>query len=171
MCKLWYWTGIEVTLYTGTGELKLTGSLGDVMKESATIALSYIKAHSSLLKIDDKVFKKNDIHIHVPAGAVPKDGPSAGITLTTALISALTNKRIKNTLAMTGEMTLSGNILPIGGLKEKSIGGYRNGIKEIIIPIDNERDLDDIPAEVRDNIKYIPVKTYDEVIKMLFTKK
>lgn len=162
---------IEVTLYPGTGELKLTGSLGDVMKESATIALSYIKAHSSLLKIDDKVFKKNDIHIHVPAGAVPKDGPSAGITLTTALISALTNKRIKNTLAMTGEMTLSGNILPIGGLKEKSIGGYRNGIKEIIIPIDNERDLDDIPAEVRDNIKYIPVKTYDEVIKMLFTKK
>ena len=162
---------IEVTLYPGTGELKLTGSLGDVMKESATIALSYIKAHSSLLKIDDKVFKKNDIHIHVPAGAVPKDGPSAGITLTTALISALTNKRIKNTLAMTGEMTLSGNILPIGGLKEKSIGGYRNGIKEIIIPIDNERDLDDIPVEVRDNIKYIPVKTYDEVIKMLFTKK
>ena len=159
---------IEVTLYPGTGELKLTGSLGDVMKESATIALSYIKAHSLLLKIDDKIFKKNDIHIHVPAGAVPKDGPSAGITLTTALISALTNKRIKNTLAMTGEMTLSGNILPIGGLKEKSIGGYRNGIKEIIIPYDNERDLDDIPSEVKDNIKYIPVKTYDEVIKLLF---
>ena len=159
---------IEVTLYPGTGELKLTGSLGDVMKESATIALSYIKAHSSLLKIDDKIFKKNDIHIHVPAGAVPKDGPSAGITLTTALISALTNKRIKNTIAMTGEMTLSGNVLPIGGLKEKSIGGYRNGIKEIIIPHDNERDLDDIPVEVRDNIKYIPVKTYDEIIKLLF---
>ncbi len=160
---------IEVTLYPGTGELKLTGSLGDVMKESATIALSYIKAHSSLLKIDDKIFKKNDIHIHVPAGAVPKDGPSAGITLTTALISALTNKRIKNTIAMTGEMTLSGNILPIGGLKEKSIGGYRNGIKEIIIPYDNERDLDDIPVEVKDNIKYISVKTYDEIIKLLFT--
>lgn len=162
---------IEVTLYPGSGELKLTGSLGDVMKESATIALSYIKAHSSLLKIDDKIFKNNDIHIHVPAGAVPKDGPSAGITLTTALISALTNKRVKNSLAMTGEMTLSGNVLPIGGLKEKSIGGYRNGIKEIIIPYDNERDLDDIPSEVKDNINYIKVKNYDEIIKLLFVDK
>ena len=159
---------IEVMLYPGTGELKMTGSLGDVMKESAIIALSYIKGHSKKLKIVDKVFKENDIHIHVPAGAVPKDGPSAGITLTTALISALTNKKVKNTIAMTGEMTLSGNILPIGGLKEKSIGGYRNGIKEIIIPFDNERDLDEVPKEVKDNIKYIPVKNYDEVIDLLF---
>ena len=162
---------IEATLYPGTGELKLTGSLGDVMKESATIALSYIKAHSKVLKIDEKIFKNNDIHIHVPAGAVPKDGPSAGITLTTALISVLTNTKIKNTIAMTGEITLSGNVLPIGGLKEKSIGAYRNGVKEIIIPYDNERDLDDIPEEVRNNITYIKVKTYDEIIKLLFTDK
>ncbi len=162
---------IEVTLYPGTGELKLTGSLGDVMKESATIALSYIKAHANILKIDSKLFKNNDIHIHVPAGAVPKDGPSAGITLTTALISALTNTKVKKSIAMTGEMTLSGNVLPIGGLKEKSIGAHRNGIKEIIIPKYNERDLDEIPKEVKDNIKYISVKTYDEIIKLLFKAK
>ena len=160
---------IEVTLYHGNGDLKLTGSLGDVMKESATIALSYIKSHADYLNIDEKVFSKNDIHIHVPAGAVPKDGPSAGITLTTALISALTGKKVKNTIAMTGEITLSGNILPIGGLKEKSIGAHRNGIKEIIIPVENERDLDEVPKEVRDNIKYITVKNYSEVIKLLFS--
>lgn len=161
---------IEATLYKGTGELKLTGSLGDVMKESALIALSYIKAHSENLKIDEKLFQ-NDIHIHVPAGAVPKDGPSAGITIVTALISAFTGKKVKKTLAMTGEMTLSGNVLPIGGLKEKSIGALRNGIKEIIIPEANMRDLDEIPVEVKDNIKYIPVKTYDEIVKILFNTK
>ena len=162
---------IEVTLYPGNGELKLTGSLGDVMKESATIALSYIKSHASTLKIEEKLFKNNDIHIHVPAGAVPKDGPSAGIALTTALISAFTNKKVKNTLAMTGEITLSGNVLPIGGLKEKSIGAYRNGIKEIIIPADNERDLEEVPKEIRNNIKYISVKNYDEIIKLIFKTK
>ena len=162
---------IEVTLYPGSGELKLTGSLGDVMKESAVIALSYIKSHANILKIDEKIFKSNDIHIHVPAGAVPKDGPSAGIALTTALISAFTNKKVKNSLAMTGEITLSGAVLPIGGLKEKSIGAYRNGIKEIIIPSRNERDLEDVPKEIKDNIEYIKVQNYDEIIKLLFNTK
>ena len=162
---------IEVTLYPGTGELKLTGSLGDVMKESALIALSYIKANAGKLKINENTFKNNDIHIHVPMGATPKDGPSAGITITTALISALTGKKVKSSLAMTGEMTLSGNILPIGGLKEKSIGAHRNGIKEIIIPTDNINDLDEIPTEVKADINYKNVKNYDEILKYLFIKR
>ncbi|MBQ4634382.1 MAG: endopeptidase La [Bacilli bacterium] len=162
---------IEVTLYPGTGELKLTGSLGDVMKESALIALSYIKANAGKLKINENTFKNKDIHIHVPMGATPKDGPSAGITITTALISALTGKKVKSSLAMTGEMTLSGNILPIGGLKEKSIGAHRNGIKEIIIPTDNINDLDEIPTEVKADINYKNVKNYDEILKYLFIKR
>ena len=162
---------IEVTLYPGTGELKLTGSLGDVMKESALIALSYIKANALELKINENLFKKNDIHIHVPMGATPKDGPSAGITITTALISAFTGKKVKSSLAMTGEMTLSGNVLPIGGLKEKSIGAHRNGIKEIIIPADNINDLEEIPAEVKKDIDYKIVKNYGEIMKYLFLKR
>ena len=158
---------IEVNYYKGNGNLVLTGSLGDVMKESAHIALSYIKSNYQYFNIDYDKLTKNDIHIHVPEGAIPKDGPSAGITLTTSLISALTNLKIDKSIAMTGEITLRGNVLPIGGLKEKSIGAHRNGVKTILIPFDNQNDLDDIPSEIKDSITYIPVKNYKEVVKYL----
>ena len=159
---------IEVNFYKGKGELVLTGSLGEVMQESAKIALSYIKSNCKKFKIDyDKIIEK-DIHIHVPEGAIPKDGPSAGITLTTALISALTNKKVSNDIAMTGEITLRGNVLAIGGLKEKSTGACRNNIKKVIIPFDNQADIDEIPKEIKENIEYIPVKTYEDVFKIVF---
>lgn len=158
---------IEVNYYEGKGNLVLTGSLGDVMKESAQIALSYIKSHIKEFNIDYNKITKNDIHIHVPEGATPKDGPSAGITLTTALISALSNLKVDNKLAMTGEITLRGKVLPIGGLKEKSIGANRNGIKKIIIPYDNIADLDEVPKEIKETIEYIPVKEYMEVFEII----
>ncbi len=158
---------IEVNYYEGKGNLVLTGSLGDVMKESAQIALSYIKANIKKFGIDYDKITKNDIHIHVPEGATPKDGPSAGITLTTALISALSGLRVDNKLAMTGEITLRGKVLPIGGLKEKSIGANRNGIKRIIIPYDNISDLDDVPKEIKDVVEYIPVKDYADVFNII----
>ncbi|MDD4718557.1 MAG: endopeptidase La [Bacilli bacterium] len=162
---------IEVNYYEGKGNLVLTGSLGDIMKESAHIALSYIKSNYKYYGIDYDKLTKNDIHIHVPEGAIPKDGPSAGITLTTALISAFTSKEIPANLAMTGEITLRGNILPIGGLKEKSIGANRNGIKKIIIPYENLSDLEEIPNEIKDNIDYIAVKNYEEVINAINEEK
>lgn len=159
---------IEVNFYKGNGNLVLTGSLGEVMQESAKIALSYIKSQCKTLNIEYDEIVNKDIHIHVPEGAIPKDGPSAGITLTTALISALTNKKVKNNIAMTGEITLRGNVLAIGGLKEKSIGATRNNIDKIIIPYDNISDIDEIPNEVKDKINYIPVKNYNEVFKEIF---
>jgi len=158
---------IEVNFYKGKGELSLTGSLGNVMKESASIALSYIKANYKEFNIDYDMLVNNDIHIHVPEGAIKKDGPSAGIALTTALISAFTNKKVDNIIALTGEITLTGKVLPIGGLKEKSIGAYRSGIKTIIIPDDNISDLEEIPKEIKNNIKYIPVKDYKEVYNFI----
>lgn len=158
---------IEVTFYKGKGDLVLTGSLGDVMKESARIALSYIKSHADEFKIDYELITENDVHIHVPEGSIPKDGPSAGIALTTALISAFTNKPVNHTIGMTGEMTLRGNVLPIGGLKEKVIGAHRGGIKTVIIPKDNERDLDEIPKEILKNIKFITVKQYKDVLDIV----
>ncbi len=159
---------IEVTYFPGKGELVLTGSLGDVMKESARIALSYIKAHCDEFNIKYQDLMDNDVHIHVPEGAVPKDGPSAGITLTTALISAFTKLSVDDKTAMTGEITLRGTILPIGGLKEKSIGAHRNGIKRILIPYDNINDLDDVPKEVKKDIEFIPIKQYTDVVELLF---
>lgn len=158
---------IEVTFYKGKGDLVLTGSLGDVMKESARIALSYIKSHADEFKIDYEVINENDIHIHVPEGSIPKDGPSAGIALTTALISAFTKRPISHNIGMTGEMTLRGNVLPIGGLKEKAIGAHRGGIKTIIIPKENERDLDEIPEEILKSIKFITVKKYEDVLDIV----
>lgn len=158
---------IEVNYYPGKGNLVLTGSLGDVMKESAQIAYSYVKSNAKALGIDYNLFIKNDIHIHVPEGAIPKDGPSAGITLTTALISTLTNQKIDCTLAMTGEITLRGDIIPIGGLKEKSMGALRNGIKTIIIPYDNLNDVTELPKEIKDRIKFIPVHNYHDVYQVL----
>ena len=159
---------IEVTLYKGKGDLILTGSLGEVMQESCQIALSYIKANTKNFKIDEKLLKENDIHIHVPEGAISKDGPSAGVTVTTALISLLKNKAVDNSIAMTGEITLRGKVLPIGGLKEKVIGAHRAGIKKIFIPNENLVDLDEIPEEVKKDIKFISVSTYKEIYGRIY---
>jgi ATP-dependent Lon protease len=158
---------IEVNFYKGKGEIKLTGSLGDVMKESASVAFSYVKANYKQFKLNYEDIKSIDIHIHVPEGAVPKDGPSAGIAITSALISALGEIKVSSAIAMTGEITLRGDVLPIGGLREKSIGAYRQNIKKIIIPYDNMRDLQDIPEEIKENITYLPVKTYAEVYEQI----
>lgn len=156
---------VEVTYFEGKGRLVVTGQLGDVMKESTEIALDYVKSHAKQFKIDVKFFESHDIHIHVPEGAVPKDGPSAGVTLTTALVSALTNQKVKKDIAMTGEVTLRGNVLPIGGLREKSLAAHRVGIKTIIIPKGNMKDMDEIPEIVKNDVTYIPVENVDQVIK------
>lgn len=155
---------IEVALAPGSGKLVLTGKLGDVMKESAQAAFSYVRSNAEKLGIDSDFHKKFDIHIHVPEGAVPKDGPSAGITITTALVSALTGKPVSREVGMTGEVTLRGRVLPIGGLKEKSLGAHRAGLKRIIIPKDNEKDLDDVPETVKKELTYIPVTHVEEVL-------
>lgn len=156
---------IEVTYFKGTGKLVLTGKLGDVMKESAMAALSYVRANSEKFNIDSKVFAENDIHIHVPEGAIPKDGPSAGVTITTAIVSALTSKYVNKDLGMTGEITLRGNVLPIGGLKEKAIAAHRSGLKKILIPKSNVKDIEDVPKEVLEKLEIIPVDNIDEVLK------
>lgn len=156
---------IEVSHYPGKGELTLTGTLGDVMKESAQAAFSYIRSRVDELEIDPEFHETMDIHIHVPAGATPKDGPSAGITMATALVSALTGRPVRKEVGMTGEITLRGRVLPIGGLKEKSLSAHRAGITTIIIPEENEKDIDDIPASVRDDLTFIPVHHLDEVLE------
>ncbi len=162
---------IEVALTPGKGEVRLTGKLGEVMKESAQAALTYVKANLNKLGIDLERFQKTDVHVHVPEGATPKEGPSAGITMTTAIVSAFTNIPIHRTVAMTGEVTLRGRVLRIGGLKEKSIAAHRAGSKTIIIPKDNERDLVDIPELVKKDIVFKPVATVDEVLALALTKK
>ncbi len=156
---------VEVTTMSGRGEIFLTGKLGDVMKESAKTALSFIRSKAKEYKIAEDVFEKTDLHIHVPEGATPKDGPSAGITIATAILSALTKKPVKKSIAMTGEITLLGRVLAIGGLKEKALAAYRQGITEIIIPKDNKRNLQDIPKEVLDKLTFIPVSNVKEVFK------
>lgn len=156
---------IEVTVVPGSGKLTLTGKLGDVMKESAQAAFSYTRSKAAELGIDPDFHEKNDIHIHIPEGAIPKDGPSAGITIATALISALTKKHVSKHVAMTGEITLRGRVLPIGGLKEKSLAAHRAGYKKILLPKDNERDLRDIPESVRDEVEFVPVSHMDQVLK------
>ncbi len=162
---------IEVNYFSGKGALILTGKLGDVMKESASIAFDYVKANAEKYEIDTSLFDKIDVHIHVPEGAVPKDGPSAGITLTTAIVSVLSNRSVRSDLAMTGEVTLRGNVLPIGGLKEKSISAHRSGIKTVIIPKDNEKDLDELPQIIKDEVKFIPVSRMDEVLDIALNPK
>lgn len=157
---------IEVSLTPGKGKLILTGKLGEVMKESAQTALSYVRSLSQRLEIDADYFEQHDIHIHVPEGAVPKDGPSAGITIATALVSAICNKPIKKEVGMTGEITLRGRVLPIGGLKEKSLGAHRAGLTTIIIPKDNERDIDDIPETVREQLTFKPVSSAEDVLNI-----
>jgi len=161
---------IEINIMAGTGKVELTGNLGDVMKESAMTAVSFVRSMAKKLGIYEKFYKTCDIHIHVPEGAVPKDGPSAGITMATALISALTGRAVKKTVAMTGEITLRGNILPIGGLKEKSAAAYRAGIKTVLMPKGNIPDLDEITKEVKDNIEFIPVSNMTEVVDIALTK-
>lgn len=157
---------VEVAVLKGKGNLLLTGQLGDVMKESGRAALTCIRARSEKLKIDEKFYEENDIHVHFPEGAVPKDGPSAGITMTTAIVSALTGKKVRADVAMTGEITLRGKVLPIGGLKEKSLAAYREGIYTVIMPKANERDLDEFAPELKAKMKFIPVETIDEVLKV-----
>ncbi|MBQ8534718.1 MAG: endopeptidase La [Bacilli bacterium] len=159
---------IEVTSFKGKGKLTLTGSLGEVMQESCHIALDFIKSNIKKFNIDEKLIEDMDIHIHVPEGAVNKDGPSAGVTITTALISLLTEKKVDKNIAMTGEITLRGRVLGIGGLKEKVIGAHRAGIRKVFIPIENEKDLDEIPEDIRNDIKFIAVKNYMDIYKNIF---
>jgi len=149
----------------GKGNLTLTGQLGDVMKESAHAALSYIRSRAKSLSISNRMFSENDIHIHVPAGAIPKDGPSAGITMATSIASAFTCRPVHKSIAMTGEVTLRGRVLPIGGLKEKALAAKRMGIHKIIIPKRNEKDLEEIPKYVMKDMEFIPAETMDQVLK------
>ena len=161
---------IEASILEGTGKIELTGSLGDVMKESAKIAVSFVRSRANELGIDPSFYKDKDIHIHAPEGAVPKDGPSAGVTMTTALVSALTNRPVKADVAMTGEISLRGNVMAIGGLKEKSMAAYKNKMKTVLIPQDNVPDLEKVDEVVKKNIKFIPVSTLDEVLNLALTK-
>ncbi len=160
----------EVAIVKGKGELILTGQLGDVMKESAQAGLSYIRSRAERFSIPEDFYEKNDIHIHLPEGAVPKDGPSAGITMTTAMVSALTNRKVRSDVAMTGEITLRGRVLPIGGLKEKVLAAYREGMNTIILPKDNIRDIEEIPVGIRDRLQFIPVTSMDEVLAHVWVK-
>jgi len=159
---------IEVNLMPGKGKLILTGQLGDVMKESAQAALTYCRSRSQDLGLAEDHFEKIDIHVHVPAGAIPKDGPSAGITMATALYSAITGKIVVGKLAMTGEVTLRGRVLPIGGLKEKALAALRADINRIIIPDQNKKDLEEIPKDIREKMEFFPVKDMDEVVRIAF---
>jgi ATP-dependent Lon protease len=152
---------VEASMMRGKGELILTGQLGDVMKESARAAWTFARSHAAWLGIEESDFER-DIHIHVPAGAIPKDGPSAGIAMASAVVSALSKRPVRNDVSMTGEITISGRVLPIGGLKEKVLGAVRAGIRHIVIPKENEADLEDLPKEVRDEIQVSPVETLAE---------
>ena len=161
---------IEVNYFKGKGSLILTGNLGDVMKESASIALDYVKANADKFGIDSSIFESNDIHIHVPEGAVPKDGPSAGVAITTAIVSCLSKTPVSPDVAMTGEVTLRGNALPIGGLREKSLAALRSGIKTIIVPNENKKDVEELPKEVKETLNIVYMKTADEAIKVALVK-
>jgi len=159
---------IEVNIMPGKGEIELTGQLGDVMKESARAGISYIRSVSEQYQIPLEAFKTNDFHIHIPAGAVPKDGPSAGITMATAILSALTNIPVRADIAMTGEITLRGRVLPIGGLKEKTLAAKTAGIRTVLVPKANEPDVEEIPAEIKNGLEIIFVESMDEVIAHAF---
>jgi ATP-dependent Lon protease len=148
----------------------MTGTLGDVMKESATAALSYARARAGMLGIDREFHRSRDLHVHIPAGATPKDGPSAGIAIATAIISALTGIPVRGDIAMTGEITLRGRVLPIGGLKEKAVAAHRNLIRHVLIPQQNMRDIDEMPQEVRDAVSFHPVKTMDDVLALALAR-
>jgi ATP-dependent Lon protease len=155
----------------GKGGITLTGQLGDVMKESAQAAMGLIRSRAKEFGINEDIFEKIDLHVHFPQGGIPKDGPSAGITMASAIISTLTGIPVRKDVAMTGEITLTGRVLPIGGLKEKALAAMRHGIKTIIIPDKNKKDLEDIPEEYRDVLTFIPVKTIDEVLDVVLAQK
>jgi ATP-dependent Lon protease len=155
---------IEANAMKGKGGLTLTGQLGDVMKESARIALTYVRAHAADLGIDEDAFDEREFHVHVPAGAIPKDGPSAGVTMTTALASLLSGRAVRHTVGMTGEVTLQGRVLPIGGLKQKVLAAHAAGLTDVILPERNRADLDDVPEDVREAMTFHPVMTVDEAL-------
>jgi ATP-dependent Lon protease len=155
---------IEVSVVRGRGKLQLTGTLGDVMKESASAALSYARRRAKELGIDRDFYRNRDIHVHIPAGATPKDGPSAGIAIATAIVSALTRRAVRGDIAMTGEVTLRGRVLPIGGLKEKAVAAHRAGVRHIIVPYGNEREIEELPEEVRQSVTFHAVKSMDDVL-------
>lgn len=161
---------VEVNTMKGKGKVQLTGKLGDVMKESAMAGVSYIRSNTEKLGVDEDFYETRDIHIHVPEGAIPKDGPSAGITMTTAVLSALTNKNVKRDLAMTGEVTLRGRVLPVGGIKEKVLAAHRLGVKKIILPKDNVKDLEEIPNKIKNTLEFVFVESMDEVVAQAFVK-
>src|SRR3712207_4286588 len=157
---------VEATAMRGKDGLVLTGQLGDVMKESARIALSYVRGHAEELGIPEDAFEDREFHVHVPAGAIPKDGPSAGVTMTTAFASLLSGRPVKHTVGMTGEVTLQGRVLPIGGLKQKVLAAHAAGLTDVILPERNRGDLDDVPQEVRDQMSFHPVMSIDEVLEI-----
>jgi ATP-dependent Lon protease len=156
---------VEATSHKGKGDVILTGQLGDVMKESAQIALSYVRSHADGLGINEDVFDGRSFHVHVPAGAIPKDGPSAGVTMATALASLLTGRPVRHTVGMTGEVTLQGRVLPIGGLKQKVLAAHAAGLTDVVLPERNRGDLDDVPADVREQMSFHPVMSLDEVFE------
>ena len=156
---------VEVNTTKGKGNFSITGNIGKVMDESAKAAISYIRANCKELSIDEDFYRKTDIHIHIPEGAVPKDGPSAGVTMTTAMVSALSHVPVRNDVAMTGEVTIRGKVLPIGGLKEKVLAAKRKGIKKIIIPYENESDLEEIPDYAKDGIEFVLAQKVDDVLE------
>jgi ATP-dependent Lon protease len=156
---------VEATSHRGGGDVILTGQLGDVMKESARIALSYVRSHAEQLGIAEDAFDERSFHIHVPAGAIPKDGPSAGVTMATALASLLTGRPVRHTVGMTGEVTLQGRVLPIGGLKQKALAAHAAGLTDVVIPERNRGDLEDIPADVREQLVFHPVMSLGEVFE------
>ena len=159
---------LEVCVMDGTGKIELTGSLGDVMKESARAAITFIRANSSALGVDGDFYKTKDIHIHAPENAVPKDGPSAGVTITTAIVSALTGKRVRRDIAMTGEVTIRGRVLKIGGLREKAMAAHRGGVKTVFIPKDNVADLSELDDTVRSQLSFVPVQNVTEILNYAF---
>jgi ATP-dependent Lon protease len=157
---------VEATAVPGGHDLELTGQLGDVMKESAKIALSYVRGHAAELGIEPGAFEGKGFHVHVPAGAIPKDGPSAGVTMVTALASLMTGRTVRHTVGMTGEVTLQGRVLPIGGLKQKVLAAHAAGLTTVILPERNRADLEDVPEEVREQMDFHPVMTIDEVLNV-----
>ena len=159
---------VEASLSKGRGNLTLTGQLGDVMRESAQAAVSYARAHAKNLGLKENFYQKQDIHIHVPSGSIPKDGPSAGITMGTALISALTRRPVSRNVAMTGEITLRGRVLPVGGLKEKCLAAFRSGVETVAIPFQNRKDLEEIPRPLRNKLQFILARNMNDVLAAAF---